>query len=212
MTSTRRSLLLGAAASALVAPMASRAASQCMPTPRGRRCIVGVQSDVLDSQLLQNAPATRQLRSQWCWAACISMVFAYHGHPVHQQRIVERMMGAPVDRPGAGWQITQALGGIWEDERGSRFRSSARVLDLQSGQFEVHNGHLIAELADDRPFVAGAAGHATLATAMEFTETPYGPHVHAVTVRDPWPYSPPRRSLAPHEMMPMYLATVRVRS
>jgi len=46
----------------------------------------------MTSRVQLSTPEAAQLSTQqqdeWCWAASISNVFAYHGHPVSQARIV----------------------------------------------------------------------------------------------------------------------------
>lgn len=188
-------------------------AGKCRPEPSSGLpyCVVGVRSAVLDHKLDLTGVATEQQRSQWCWAACISIIFAYHGHEVSQDEIVARVKGAPVNMPGRGDEITRALNSHWMDVRGRRFVSRARIWDVLGGRFDLEgNPDVIRELASDRPLVSGAAGHATVVTAMEYLETPMGPMPTRVIVRDPWP-GRGRRVLSLEEANPIYIAAVEVR-
>src|SRR5437764_474677 len=85
--------------------------TNCQPTPRGNLCV----SQVNFAQFAQTA-YVRQWQSEWCWAACISMIFNYYGHPVRQDRIVTTVYGAAYNRPaGAGWVIAKELNRDWVD-------------------------------------------------------------------------------------------------
>jgi hypothetical protein len=76
-----------------------------------------------------------QYQSEWCWAACISMLFGYYGHPVSQQRIVTEAYGAPYNMPAAsGFTIAGALNRSWIDDDGQSFQSSLEAaFDVQAG-------------------------------------------------------------------------------
>jgi hypothetical protein len=94
----RRAFLRGgiAGASAWLAPktvFASQSCGQAATTPYGpvQRCTAGIKSVAL--QPVQSY----QQQNEWCWAACISMVFAYYGHRVSQQRIVKEVWGRVVN-------------------------------------------------------------------------------------------------------------------
>jgi len=40
-----------------------------------------------------------QQQNEWCWAACISMVFEYYKHAVDQERIVKETWGTVANMP-----------------------------------------------------------------------------------------------------------------
>jgi hypothetical protein len=66
-------------------------------------------SQVNFAQFAQHAYGA-QYMSEWCWAACISMVFAFNGHAVPQSRIVTEAYGAPINMPAVyGIVIAQQL-------------------------------------------------------------------------------------------------------
>ena len=54
--------------------------------PRGS--VTPPMSQVNFTNFYQSAYSPQQ-KDEWCWAACCSMIFAFHGHPVSQRRIVE---------------------------------------------------------------------------------------------------------------------------
>src|SRR4051812_26601268 len=101
---SRRSFLRPSAAilcASLVKPLSAPAALACGQFNRMgiQECEAGIDSDMAGlSAQLQHA-------SQWCWAACISMIFRYYDHPVRQARIVEETWGDIVNLPGQPAQI-----------------------------------------------------------------------------------------------------------
>lgn len=57
------------------------ASTTCQQTAQGNLCI----SQVDFTQFAQTAYMTQQ-QDEWCWAASISMLFSFYGHPVSQLR------------------------------------------------------------------------------------------------------------------------------
>lgn len=181
----------------------AHAGERCQPDPYGQVvCEVGIPSERLE-------PITsQQAMSQWCWAASISMIFGYHGHPLPQERIVQSVFGQLVDLPAMnGMVMSRSLARPWVDQRGRRFQAKVRVFDNHAGQFELDTEAIITELREERPMLVGTVGHAMVMTALRYVRTPMGPQVIGVTVRDPWP-GRGRRDLQWHEMQPQYLAAV----
>jgi hypothetical protein len=185
----------------------AHAGERCQPTDAlgNALCEVGIPSGRLEPI------ASRQQMSQWCWAASISMIFRFHGHPVAQERIVEGIWGELVDLPAlSGAMMSDSLARPWTDDRGRDFRARVRVYDLAEGRFEIDARTVIDELRAERPLLVGTSGHAMVVTALRFLRSPWGAEeVLAVTVRDPWP-GRGRRELAWHEMQPTFLATVDI--
>jgi hypothetical protein len=127
-----------------------------------------------------------QKRDEWCWAACISMIFAYHGHPVSQERIVTTVYGSPVDMPAQhGIVIARQLNRPWKDDDGNDFTATVtHALDMEMGVDTLDNSVLANELRRDRPIILGTITHAVVMT--EFTYTTNFTAVD-VGVFDPWP-------------------------
>lgn len=130
-----------------------------------------------------------QASSQWCWAASISMVFAFYGHPVSQSRIVTEVYGAPANIPAqAGIVIANELNRAWVDDRGEAFTARLTgAYDAQAGVNTLTNTSIINELDQNHPMVIGARTHAMVLTAIQYYVTPQGPNVVAAGVFDPWP-------------------------
>jgi hypothetical protein len=181
----------------------------------GTRCESGVCTAGIPTARVKEIAATQQM-NEWCWAASISMAFAYHGHPVSQSEIVRTIWGQVVNLPAMnGMTITGALNREWTDSNGKRFRSRSSFTDLAAGVAMVDNQRIVSELKAERPLIVGVKGHAMLLTAISYMPmgaNVIGPVVGAV-VRDPWPYvagQGVRRDLQRDEMRPIYVATVAV--
>jgi hypothetical protein len=200
-----RRLLLGGALAATATQ--ADAAIRCMATGQGvERCEVGVELPYF-----YRAP---QECEQWCWAACVQMVFALHGRQVSQQAIVQKVFGGLVCAPAQGPQIIYAVNGQWRDANGYLFQAQAEVLwDAQYGVGAPNVGPITAqELAQGEPLIIGAMGHATMLTAMVYDHDVYGrSQILSMTVRDPWPANQARRVLSAQEAAnTQFLARVRV--
>lgn len=189
------------------------AKTRCAPTPRGVQCT----SQVDFSTFAQTAFKTQD-RSQWCWAAAISMLFSYYDHPVDQSRIVTSLYGRTVNLPsGPGWNIASRVNADWIDDNDVKFRSRlTAAYDFDAGFNNLNNAWLVNELDQDRPFIVGTNGHAVVATAVQYFVTPMGPQVISIGVFDPWP-GRGARGLTPGEMLAMhnggllrFIATVSV--
>jgi hypothetical protein len=198
MGRSRREFLRVASSAALSASVLSgvrlAASTSCLPT--------GLCTSQVDfSQFAQTAFQTQQL-PEWCWAACISMIFAFYGHPVSQARIVSEVYGAPVNMPAVyGVQLASQLNKKWTDDSGACFRARlSGVYDAQAGVDTLTNADLVNELDGDHPVVIGSGGHAMVLTAMQYWHTPGQPTVVSCGVFDPWP-GRGARTLSPPEML-----------
>lgn len=206
MTMPRRDFLTSAAvaggAMALLHPVRAEAAYQCNAYGY---CEVGVPSFAVYS-----APQECQ---QWCWAATLQSIFATRGYLVSQQTIVRKLWGQLICAPAQPSQIWAAARGQWRDNYGRYFRAElTSIYDPMIG-ISGYNalGIMIDELAAGRPLVCGALGHATAISAISFQRSPQGPLLRSVTVRDPWPGNPNRRTLTMNELArTSFLATVAV--
>lgn len=201
----RRAFLQSAAAASglLLFPNPGRASQGCgqiVPTPMGplQRCTAGV-----DSVRFQSA---FQEEDEWCWAASISMVFSYYGHPVSQTRIVAETWGQIVDMPAQPTDIIRDLNRTWVDDNGRRFQS---IGDPTS----ANAFNAVVDLRNNQPLIIGAFGHATVLTALTAdtnVQTGAWQIVEAV-VRDPWPTNGARRVLSAQEWMGIsFAARIRV--
>jgi hypothetical protein len=185
---------------ALAAPVPTALAStSCVSTGSGPRCT----SQVNFNQFVQRAYQTQQA-SQWCWAASISMLFAFNSHSVAQPRIVQEAYGSVVNMPAVGSVMAQTLNRAWTDDNGRTFYSTLEgAFDPAAGINTLNNAQLISELDQNRPYVIGTNGHAMVVTSMTYYQTSYGPYVVDVSVFDPWPTNGGARSLSASDFTPI---------
>ena len=202
----RRALLTGGIATFAIGGRAQAAIECTQYDERGiQQCEAGIEARV-------GAFEAEQLHSRWCWAACISAIFRYHGFWVSQQQIVEETFGRLVNLPAYGPQIMSAVNRSWVDEGGRRFVSHGAVLwdaDASIGGLGA-TGEASRELADGNPLILGTAGHAVVLTALIYERDSQGrggPNV--AVVRDPWP-GRGRRTLSRTEwQQTRFLAKIR---
>lgn len=198
----RRSLLAGAlgVGTSLTFAGSAHALLQCgLIGPGLQQCQVGIASPLI------GIVAERQYTTEWCWAASISMVFAYYGHPVSQARIVDETWGGIVNLPGQPSQIFSDLNRPWTDNSGNTFI-------VQGDVISANIVTAAQDLDSNHPLLLGALGHCMVLTALAYVLNAYGQfQIQGATVRDPWPYSPGERLLTPSEWLGVqFLARVRV--
>lgn len=194
-------IALGVLLTIAAAPHAS-AGTTCRESPLGRLCTAQVDL----SNARQLATLQSQQQSQWCWAASIATLFAYHGHPVSQSRVVTDAYGTPVNMPAvAGIVMARQLNRQWTDDFNVRFTARVNGLyDADAGILGLTNAQIVNTLANDNPLVIGARSHAMVLTAVTYYETIAGPNVVAAEVFDPWP-GVGMRALERDELVPMHL-------
>ena len=162
-----------------------------------QHCTVGIPSGGLS--------VIRQDNTEWCWAASMSAVFAYYGHGVTQERIVQETFGSIENAPGQPAQIFSALNRRWTDDSGNSFDVTA---DVQSANAYT----AIQDLSNNQPLIVGALGHAMVLTYLEYDHDVYN-HVQITIagVRDPWPDNQNRRALSAQEFYNIsFLVRIRV--
>ena len=160
----------------------------------GRTCIASVA---------YSGTSIRQHHSYWCWAACMEMVFAYHGHDVSQEEIVTAVYGRPVNLPGQPFHILMGLNKRWRDRNGITFRSSATRIGVDPVA-------IAKEMQSNRPVIIGTHNHAMVVTIMNYTGNQYGQLLGLdVWVADP-AYGMQRQLSAQEWMGITFAATINV--
>lgn len=153
--------------------------------PPRRVCESGIPSNLIHITAINNP----QFQPQWCWAACIAMVFRYYGHPVRQERIVAEAYGNLVNMPAQPWTMLTMLNRAWVDDNGKPFT-------CYSTPGSTNIVAAADDLAANMPLIIGTMGHAMVLTRLEYAayyqQTPWGPQlgpagITSATVRDPWP-------------------------
>ena len=194
---TRRSFI-GAVAGAGPLLLAPRAlAARCHADARCRQvCRAELAFEAFREQAYDTQHA-----AQWCWAACIAMVFAFHGHRGRQERIVAEAFGGGT--AAAAPSIAAQLDRAWVDEGGRRFRSRLRTLfDAYAGGAVLDVAARVAALGDHQPMILGARDHAVVLTAIDYATTAQGQAALGGGVFDPWPGRGPRE-LSADELVPL---------
>lgn len=191
-----RRTFIAALTGILTQPAWTLAKTTCRSTSQGQLC-----TSEVNFKAFQQHAYKRQQKSQWCWAACISMLFSYYGHPVNQRRIVEEVYGNPVNVPAKGGIVlARQLNREWVDDRGKPFSSTLKsVYDFAYKVFAIDDRWLINELDSNRPLVIGAGRHAMILTAVQYYRTSKEPRLISGGVFDPWPGRGPRQ-LTPREL------------
>ena len=193
----RRALMGGIAALATAGTARANEIVMGPPTP------MGIPKRVFVSQpavIRQNCP-------EWCWAASIAMIFAYHNHPVAQETIVAQTFGNLACQGSRDTAtIGRDLSRSWTDINGRTFRSQVvAAYDPMNGIFNMNNGFIRSELAANRPLLYCNTHHAMVNVTFEFYESPMGIQPISAGVLDPWPGSPPFHPLTMAEMVPLNL-------
>src|SRR5205823_6000717 len=107
--------------------------------------------------LSRQVPVVRQETPVWCWAASLSALFGYLGHPVDQRRIVFKYFPPPGITPGPPWVMRDALNSNWVDDNGLPFQVRSAVTNLYPpvGPRQVENPQIIKALEDEIPVFYG---------------------------------------------------------
>lgn len=197
----RRAFLAGVAASAvgslLALPESASALIRCSPTwlPKVQACEVGIDSNIAH---VTAAAVGGQHRTQWCWAACIEMIFLYYGYQIPQEVIVRDTWGSIVNLPAYPEQILRSLNTTWTDVRG-------RMFQVRADSIPGVPAAAATDLAYNYPLIIGTTGHAMVLTALHYLSDDKGNgDVTAAIVRDPWP-GKGRRVLSAEEWYNQFL-------
>lgn len=160
----------------------------------------GIPSSEIEFMKANSVNHGNQIKSNWCWAACVQMVLNYHGLKISQQDVVKRIYGnANGNQAGNVRQILYALKGTVTDERGKKFR-------LKSYAGKTTLSELIYGLSSKHPIIVGLNtsneyDHAFLLTAIQFSlkydrnGNPIDLIPDKVILRDPWAGNPSRNEM-----------------
>ena len=164
----------------ILVPDGANARLLCRPPSSSalHECQVGIHSPIAETTARR---VGGQHLSQWCWAACIEMIFRYYGFNMPQEEIVRETWGSIVNLPAWHTQILADLNRQWIDRNGRVFRASG-------DSYSAKPATAAQDLAQDRPLIISSLGHATVLTALHYLRNASGDgHVTAAIVRDPWP-------------------------
>ncbi len=197
-----RSSTLFLAASSL-APNSSQALISCLPFDQQgfQQCESGIDSRIAD---VTAASVGGQHMSQWCWAACIEMVFQYYGYSISQEKIVQQTWGEIINQPAKAEHILGHLNRRWVDDNGRRF-------SVTGDRYSANPVSASIDLSNNQPLIIGTQGHAMVLTSLLYVRDQWGRgQVRSAVVRDPWP-NKGRRHLTPAEWYgTQFLARIRI--
>lgn len=203
-----------------------RAAGACVAAPLFSGCgalqqfTQSLPTATASVSMMQLAQAIEiQQCPEWCWAACISMIFAFYGHPLAQAEIVAQTYGGVICTAA---QTTTTIGvdlsRKWIDDQGRPFTSQViSAYDPANGYLTLNNAQIVSELSGDHPLLFCNTQHAEVLYSVSYQGPATSPSIVDAEVIDPWPYSPRSHSLTIPEMTPNvvggemnFLAAVRV--
>ncbi len=172
-------MLLGVASMLATSPIAALADNQC----GFQGCIAQVPT----GRLVIDYAA--QQMPEWCWAASLSMLFGYYGHPVPQASIVQRVYGAPINMPALlPAQISALINTGWTDQNGNGFQCQlVAAYDAFAGVVAINNNTIVDALSNDMPLIVCNTHHCMLLTALSYQMSPMGPIPGTPGFVDPWP-------------------------
>ena len=178
----RRRFLTGIGASILTNILVPNANARllCLPLSSSvlHECQVGIHSAIAE---ITAGRVGGQHLSQWCWAACIEMIFRYYGFNISQEEIVRQTWGSIVNLPAWHRQILADLNRQWIDRNG-------RVFRVSGDSYSAKPATAAQDLAQDKPLIISSLGHATVLTGLHYVRNASGNgQVTAAIVRDPWP-------------------------
>jgi|GEM_PF-1194728 len=152
--------------------------------------------------------AASQHNGNWCWAATIQMVMNYYNIPVTQEDIVKKTFGTNrygelPDLPASHEVMTENLNAVG--------RLKKIQADLYYGVPET--AYLIEQLKLERPVLISyetgeETEHAVIITGISYLETPYGPELQSIIVRDPWPGTEKQATLGRVEYGPRFQSLI----
>jgi hypothetical protein len=180
-----------------------------------------MQCDPADAQGIQNCNAglpaamtqrigVSQLRSQWCWAAAIEMVFASGGLTVSQTEIAQKYLGSMADLPIRIADIAALIEGQWRSRDGRLMTVQARH-NGANGRLPASAMLLVDSLSSNRPLMLAADGHVVVVVEVRYQrhEKTGLLRLTGGTVLDPLPHRG-LRPLQSGELTPEFLGAVEV--
>lgn len=170
--------------------------------PQARR--IGIpEADV--ERLMDPRFTGRQRGMNWCWAACISMVCAYHQVRYSQEDIVRDIKGVTVDEAGSVLEMLVALSQ-------QKLQPNGQPIQLVPNVIRDFND-IGNELVKKQPVIVALfppgqdVGHAVVLTSIEFDAA----NNPVFIVRDPSPQVLSRQRISERNFMQMYRAGLRLR-
>src|ERR1700689_3089442 len=139
---TAGTALASGTAISLAAAGPAAAAGKCVSVAYGGMCTSELPAF---ARIARNFPYEQQDR--WCWAAAMSMIFAYYGYKLGQEAIIARAYNGSFDLSGDFVDNARLLNRPWVDENGRAFDSTLHTLFAVTDDAQtVATGAMIAAL------------------------------------------------------------------
>jgi hypothetical protein len=164
----------------------------------------GIPDDAVE-RLMDPRYTGRQRGSQWCWAACISMVCSFHGVTYTQEAIVSDIKGRLRDEGGTVAEMLTAMSA-------GALQPNGQPLQLVPAIVRTVED-VINDLEKQQPIIVllqppnQTMGHAVVLTAIEVTDD----NDLRFIIRDPSPNAPSRRTLTLKQFQSVYTGALRLR-
>lgn len=202
----RRELVAGACAAVATGILfPTRSSSQVPVGGRAReRCdYIGNGLNECSAELnfeIEEEPAFRdpQYGQNWCWAACISACFRWHGYRVPQATIVSALFGAQIDQGATIREMRDVIYADWVDAGGRPFFG----IPIMAIGAEGARRLLARNISIHHPAIVCSLSHAMLAVGAAYVRNGDNgvSQVSWIDVYDPWPGSDRIRRLSDYEL------------
>lgn len=128
----------------------------------------------------------------WCWAASMSTIFGFAGHPVDQKKIVNAFFpGLSCQSAGSNYPFFAGMTGVFTDDARNRFQSAVTAAYAPDNKIYTMNpGIVVNELANGRPLIYCNYTHAMVLGAVDFFGPPATPVITRMYACDPFPTNP----------------------
>ena len=181
----RRHFVGGLAATFLTSSPLVAVAQSCVQLADGTTgCTVSIGPGF--KIVVQNCP-------DHCWAASLSALFGFHGHPIDQNviaRALPSLTPMSCSPSGGSAVLNSVLTSSWTDANGTHFQASiSGLFDPAHSITSLPNAGVIAELQAGRPLLYCNTTHCMVQLGMKFRHDNAGNilSVDEVTVADPFP-------------------------
>lgn len=164
------------------------------PYPAVRGCTAEVDIDAVIST---------QDCYDYCWAACMHMIFTLNGHTLSQESIARQALNIAEDNPtpcasiGGSLKFRNALSRKYVDQDGNSFRVKLNAFfDPGNGISTMDNRLVASALSAGRPLIYCNQTHAMVNYKFVYEDGPLGIVPRQVWVVDPWPPNVRKRMLS----------------
>jgi Papain-like cysteine protease AvrRpt2 len=118
----------------------------------------------INSTMVVASPPELQKMSVWCWAASLSLIFTYEGHPISQEQIIIQNFDSLANAPAGDFlNFEERLNGEYIDANGKKFTSTAIQI--------FSSGDATRSLINGFPIIFSGIHHAFVQTSVTFSRS-----------------------------------------